>query len=243
MKQANLCEVFTSVQGEGIFAGRVQLFIRFSGCNIKCYYCDTINSLEKVGEVFFEKKPLTGKFKALINPVCEDVLISYVKNIINNYPIHSISLTGGEPLLQVDFLKSFLVKIKKFKPIHLETNGTMPDNLLKILKYIDFISMDLKTEYFKEDGFIAKQTKFLRISARKLCQVKIVVTKKLSEDTFRQSVSIIEKINRKIPLILQPNSREIKEVKSKLIKFYKIASQNLENILILPQLHLIMDLK
>lgn len=243
MNQANLCEVFTSIQGEGIFAGRVQLFIRFSGCNINCYYCDTKDSLDKTQKALLEIRPLSGKFKSILNPVGEDILISYVKNAIKKYPTHSISITGGEPLLQVDFLESFLMKIRRIKPIHLETNGTLPDNLNKILKYVDFISMDFKPDYFKNKGFIVEQTKFLKISSKKLCQVKIVITKKLSESYFLHSISIMQEVNKKIPLILQPNSKELSEVKSKLFKFYKIASHSLENVLILPQIHLLMDLK
>jgi organic radical activating enzyme len=243
MKLANLSEVFTSIQGEGVFAGRVQLFIRFTGCNLDCYYCDTLENREDKGFALFEKKPLTGKFQSINNPIEEDFLLSYVRDILKNNLIHSISITGGEPLLYSDFLKSFLPKMFKQKPVHLETNGTLPEKLKKVIDYIDFVSMDFKTDYFNKEGFLEQQEEFLWCASKKKCQAKIVITKKIKEEPFKHAISIIEKVDRKIPLILQPNFGEIKQLKSKLIKFYKIASQRLENILIIPQIHKFMDLK
>ncbi len=238
-----MCEIFTSLQGEGVFAGRVQLFIRFSGCNIRCYYCDTKEAFKDNEFALIEKIPLSNKFKKIKNPINNDYLISYIRNISKSNFVHSISLTGGEPLLHVDFLKNFVSKIHKFKPLHLETNGTLPDNLRQIIDYIDFISMDFKIQFFKKEDFLCLQESFLRISARKKCQVKIVVTKRTDEKTFLQAIKLIEGVDKKIPLILQPNTKEIKQLKAKLIKFYKLASQSLDNILILPQIHLLMDLK
>lgn len=243
MNQVNLCEIFTSIQGEGIFAGRAQLFIRFFGCNIKCYYCDTREAFEEQEFALFEKTPFSCKFKKIKNPITDNDLISYIKNILKGNFVHSISLTGGEPLLHVDFLESFIPKINKIKPIHLETNGTLPDNLRKIIKDIDFVSMDMKTDYFGKKGFLDAQKTFLEISSKKNCQVKVVVTKKLDEKSFIQAIEIIKEVDEKIPLILQPNTKELKQLKVKLLKFYKIASQTLDNVLILPQMHLLMDLK
>ena len=42
--QANLIEIFSSVQGEGRYVGCRQLFVRFEGCNLQCRYCDTENA-------------------------------------------------------------------------------------------------------------------------------------------------------------------------------------------------------
>ena len=53
-----------------------------------------------------------------------------------------MSFTGGEPLLSIDFLKEFLPQCKL--PVYLETNGTLYENLEQVIKYVDFISADIK---------------------------------------------------------------------------------------------------
>ena len=55
---------------------------------------------------------------------------------------HSISFTGGEPLLHADFIKNFLEE-HKFKSL-LETNGSLPNELQKIAELLDFVSLDIK---------------------------------------------------------------------------------------------------
>ena len=81
-------EIFASIQGEGPYVGYKQLFIRFCGCNLKCNYCDTDFSAESNYREFTAQE------------LAEEV---------NKYTdVHSISLTGGEPLLSVEFLKEFL---------------------------------------------------------------------------------------------------------------------------------------
>lgn len=244
MNLADLCEVFTSVQGEGLFVGRVQIFVRFSGCNISCSYCDTRKALEKKDFALIENSPFTGKFNKIKNPVFSDFLAGYIKKIVDIEPtIYSISLTGGEPLLYADFINDVIKKLKHLRPIHLETNGTLPDALKRIISEIDFISMDLKPEFFDESGFLERQRKFLELISNRKAQVKIVITENLREKHFQKAIEMIEKTNKFIPLILQPDSKSIKVLKRKLIRFYKIATKSVQNVLILPQIHVILGLK
>jgi len=124
INKARITEMFTSIQGEGLYVGERQLFIRFHGCNLSCRFCD-----EKRKE-----KDAFSEYEA--SELIKEIIISGKRNI---------SLTGGEPLLQADFLKEMLPALKKEgKRIYLETNGILTAGLLKILKYVDIISMDFK---------------------------------------------------------------------------------------------------
>lgn len=116
-------EIFTSVQGEGPYVGYKQLFIRFCNCNLKCNYCDTDFSGEEYEE--FDTAGL-------------------LERIAGYGSYHSISLTGGEPLLSADFLKRFLPLTGK--KIYLETNATLAEKLLEIKPFVDIISADIKLE-------------------------------------------------------------------------------------------------
>ncbi|HOJ31811.1 MAG TPA: 7-carboxy-7-deazaguanine synthase QueE, partial [bacterium] len=102
-----ICEIFNSIQGEGWRQGIPAVFIRFSGCNLRCKFCDT-------PQAFTEKNEMT-----------EETIVKTVKRLAKKYPgITNVVITGGEPYLQ-DFsmLVGMLKKAKFF--VAVETNGTI----------------------------------------------------------------------------------------------------------------------
>ena len=147
-------EIFTSIQGEGTYIGQKHIFIRFSKCNLNCKYCDT-------------------DFKSDLKEYSSDELYNYLKNI----DCGVISLTGGEPLLEAEFLEEFLKKyyLKLNKKIYLETNGTLTDKLAKIIDFVDIIAMDikLKSATGQENKFV-ENDKFLKIASEKETFLKVV---------------------------------------------------------------------
>ena len=134
-------EVFVSIQGEGLYVGLLQLFIRTAGCSLRCGYCDTSKSQERTKKCVIIE---TGRL--LDNPVDSQMLADAVEQIVGRTrTIHSISITGGEPLEQPDFLESFLKLTRRFgKPHYLETNGLHPEALERILYLVDIVSLDIK---------------------------------------------------------------------------------------------------
>ena len=123
--KTHINEVFSSIQGEGILIGRRQVFVRFSGCNLDCNYCDTSKSRDPLYGDLISTEELLNSINRLITP-----------------DFHSISFTGGEPLLHADFIKKFLEEYE-FKSL-LETNGSLPDELRKITELLDYVSIDIK---------------------------------------------------------------------------------------------------
>lgn len=110
-------EIFVTLQGEGHFTGTPSLFIRFSGCNLKCPFCDTQHSSYR--EMSADE---------IIAQACQT-------------SVSHVVLTGGEPSLQVDeVLLSALHNAKKF--IAIETNGTTP-----LLPGIDWVTLSPKKEW------------------------------------------------------------------------------------------------
>ena len=92
-------EIFYSLQGEGFHTGTPCVFIRFSGCNLKCRFCDT--------------KHEDGTM------MTDEEILDY----ISQFPSNNIILTGGEPSLWID--QSLIDKLHEAgKYIALETNGT-----------------------------------------------------------------------------------------------------------------------
>lgn len=182
MKTAQINEIFDSIQGEGPYIGYRQLFIRFCGCNINCAYCDT-------------------EFKTGSNYTTEE-LLKKIKTF-DLESIHSISLTGGEPLVHFEFLKEFLPQTNK--KIYLETNGTMEHALEEIIENIDIISMDFKIDSSSKIGDIFMRHEDFIKTARKYEKeifAKIVFDEKIQDFEINESIRLAGKYN--IPLILQP---------------------------------------
>ena len=92
-------EIFYSLQGEGFHTGTPAVFIRFSGCNLKCSFCDTQHE--------------------------EGVLMSdeEILDAVGEYPATTVILTGGEPSLWID--REFVDRLHRIgKYVCIETNGT-----------------------------------------------------------------------------------------------------------------------
>ncbi len=171
-------EIFASIQGEGPVVGYKQLFIRFCGCNLHCSYCDT--------------EFLTGE---------EFTPQSLYEKIIKEYDLktfHSISLTGGEPLLHAEFLQEFLPLIKGQTKIYLETNATLAQNLKQVKEHIDIISADIKLGMNTFD----KHKEFFKICDGVYTFAKIVFDENITDEEIQTCCKIGSDYN--IELVLQP---------------------------------------
>jgi len=110
-------ELFYSIQGESSYAGFPCFFIRLSGCNLRCGYCDSQYSLEEPGEIFS------------------------VREIVDRaatYPGVITEITGGEPLLQ-NGVYELITQLEKNHLVLLETNGacSIKDVSLRTVVIID----------------------------------------------------------------------------------------------------------
>ena len=114
-----ICEMFRSVQGEGSTIGTVTYFIRSSGCNLSCAWCDTKYSSSGGDELSV------------------DEIMKLVRNEKN------ICVTGGEPLLQSDIYDLLAALLAGGKKIVLETNGSVDISDVPKNESL-MISMDIK---------------------------------------------------------------------------------------------------
>jgi organic radical activating enzyme len=248
---ANMVEIFSSIQGEGMLVGLRQVFLRFHGCTMKCHYCDTRSTNTSTIPEFcqVEKTPGRQDFFSMRNPVSleniKDILEEWVCLVPHAH--HSMSLTGGEPLLHQEFLKRYLPELRKILPIYLETNGVLYTELSKCVGLLDHISMDFKLpSTTKCRPFWNEHQKFLEIAAQSNVYVKVVVSQETPETEIRKSCEIIASINKNIPLILQPLSAITgNETISPLSLFelQELASNLIKEVRIIPQTHKFLQLR
>ena len=127
----NVTEIFASIEGEGKRTGYMATFIRLTGCNLRCTYCDTKYSYGEENKV-----------------MSEDEIIEEVAR----YPWKRITLTGGEPLLQnIDSLVHSLA-LKGYE-VNIETNGSIP---LLAKRYVKmFYTMDWKCPSSGENNMMS----------------------------------------------------------------------------------------
>lgn len=199
--QANVVEVFSSIQGEGKYVGYRQVFVRFSGCNLKCKYCDTLVSHAPYKHCTIEKEAGSRRFIQYDNPIELDNLAECVKHLLA-LPHHSVSFTGGEPLFRADYIHALAKKISA--KLYLETNGTLYNELDKVIDDLDFISMDIKLPSIVGKELWTEHHRFLKKANCKDLFVKLVLSGETTREEFAEAIALIKEVNRKIPLILQP---------------------------------------
>jgi|SRR3989339_520131 len=248
--EVQLSEIFTSFQGEGPYLGVKQIFVRLAGCNLACQYCDTPQGLEIAPTFKYEPVPGEKKIENLKNSLSVSQLNELIEKIVKNTGhLHSISLTGGEPLLQVGFIKNWLPAVKNIikLPIYLETNGTLPDYLAEIIELIDIVALDFKlpsasggTAYWKEHA------KALETAYLKELFVKVVFTKETKIKEIEEAASLVAKIDNNIPFILQPVTPhgpiKHRPGMEEILAFHNIASRQLKNVRVIPQTHKLMGI-
>ncbi len=233
-----LLEFFLSIQGEGLFIGYPQIFIRFANCNFNCAYCDTLKR-DSDNFTFFKSPTET---ELIPNPVNTEVLLNCI-NYFNDIDYHSISLTGNEPLLSADFLKTFLPEIKN-KNIFLETNGSLPNELSKIIDYINIISMDFKfnsVSYMNIDYSVYNE--FIDIARRKMLYIKLVVSNDLTDADIDKFISL--NLPAHLPVVIQPltgSQNKISIKQTRLMDIYFKLKKYFNDCRIIPQSHKFMNL-
>jgi organic radical activating enzyme len=228
--ECRISEIFSSLQGEGTHVGEKHIFIRFEECHIHCTYCD-------------EDKP--GR------PMSIEEVVSEVEQLEKTHGPHAfVSLTGGEPLLYVTFLKNLMPRLKaQGLKLYLETNGILWRALEEVIGWCDCVAMDMKpASVTGEKNFYDEHRRFLELCRGKETFVKIVASKEIDLNEFLELVKITSGVAPQTPFILQPISGVIEghedpELMEKLAELQQIASRSLSQVRIVPRLHRILKIR
>jgi len=212
-------QIFFSVQGEGKNSGSPSIFVRFSGCNFICPWCDT-------------KYAQKGK-EMTVDDICK---------IIQNLQCKNIVFTGGEPFLQQDAILEIIKKLNRVSELYyyeVETNGTL-DVKEKLCELLDLITVSPKitVENYVYNNFYSELSKN--------CPELEVVFKFVVDNygEMEQTLNFInkEKINENI-IYLMPKATSITEQFTRLPKITKFVIRNhLSNLRVTSRLQYLSDL-
>lgn len=101
-------EIFYSLQGESTHAGRPCVFVRLSGCNLRCAYCDSAHAYEP------------GRSRR----------IDWIVELVQSYGVGLVEITGGEPLMQADTPRLARRLLDNDFQVLVETNGSLDIDLV-----------------------------------------------------------------------------------------------------------------
>ena len=243
---ADLIEIFSSLQGEGELLGRRQVFIRFAGCNLDCDYCDT--SFLSRSVCLVEEDSGFGALVEYETPVPLDRVVVLLKRWLTAYPKahHSISITGGEPLLHAELLELWLPHLRQLLPISLETNGTLPVALRLIVGHLDYVAMDVKLPSVTgQTTDWQAHADFLAVATQTSCSVKVIVGESTTDEELLQAAQLVQDVSPSTPIILQPVTRNNRVGVSvpRLLALQALVSAVHPEVLVIPQTHVFLGVK
>lgn len=167
-----LTEIFYSLQGEALTSGLPTIFIRLTGCPLRCVYCDTTYSF------------MGGKRWALTD------ILSHIAQ----YPCKRVCLTGGEPLAQPNAIALMELLIKNNYEVSLETAGALP---IKDVPVAVSTVMDLKTPSSGEvDKNLWSNLDYLTMND----QLKLVIMNREDYDWAKQQV-LTYQLDKKVAVV------------------------------------------
>lgn len=239
LDKVQLNEVFVSIEGEGIFAGTKTLFIRFSGCHLRCYWCDTKYSLS----------PKSGKTYT----IDEAKHLIYRKLQPN---IFKVNFTGGEPLLQPLSLVTLanFIKNELNMKTYLESSCYDWQRFKSVLPYFDICKIEFKTSDSKViepkfyDELIQNELKCLELALSrkdKISFVKIVFTKSTNVNEIRELTNKIFKssnIDNLSGITLQPSYQYDSPSAEQILKIYDEVYPYYKDVRVIPQMHKMLDM-
>lgn len=249
---ARVVELFSSIQGEAELIGVRQIFLRFFGCNIRCAWCDSPETLTApkgaMPPARLEVIPASAEWRFAENPVDLTELLDAI-DILNRTPHHSISLTGGEPLLHARFLSRLLPELQQRSlPAYLETNGLLPDHLARVIERIDYLAMDFKPPSCTGDpvaNWLQLHRRFLQVwneagrNARLL--LKIVVAGRADLEEMESCFRLAAELAPGASLTLQPVTPTAGFAGApsyqEMLQWQSRAARYVREVRLLPQLH------
>lgn len=243
----NVSEIFVSFQGEGVHAGRRQLFVRLAGCPLRCRYCDTPESLVPVATCRV-LGPDGSHGRA--NPLAPAALAAEVAALAAAAPpLHAVAVTGGEPLLQVDFLVEWLATHAPGLPVLLETAGILPQRLVRVLPWVAIVSLDFKCpSNTGERGRWEEHAACLAaaVAAGREVYVKVPVDEGTAPEEVERGARLCAALAPAAPLFLtpltEPDGVRLTVGPATLERLHARASVVHADVRVLPQLHKVLGI-
>lgn len=178
-----ISEVYESIQGEGEYVGEPSVFVRTTGCNLRCWFCDTpFTSWNPAGET------------RSLDDLCEQIL---------NWPTKHVVITGGEPLIQDDVVELARRLIEHDRFITVETAGSVylpvPCQLMSISPKLSNSTPSSERDalwHVRHDGFRHRPDVIRRLVSEYPYQFKFVIDRETDVDEVQEYLTEFPEIDK-----------------------------------------------
>ena len=152
----NVNEIFSSIDGEGLRSGALATFVRLSGCNLRCSYCDTEYAQE--------------------NDSGTEMPVAEIVEICDGLKNRHITLTGGEPLVRKDVVRicERISAIPGIEDVALTTNGLMLPVLGRDLVRAGATRINLSMDTLKTHTILKNKTIFIYFNVIFTIEIKYI---------------------------------------------------------------------
>ncbi|UCG50573.1 MAG: 7-carboxy-7-deazaguanine synthase QueE [Candidatus Latescibacterota bacterium] len=244
-------EIFCSIQGEGVYVGERQVFLRTAGCATTCRWCDTVWSKERTDVCVVHGR----ETRELTNPVTAVEALDETLTLVRaGAPVKTVSITGGEPLEQPAFVADIARRLKDHGlRVYLETNGLEVGGLGSMGSHVDVVAMDIKLPSATGKDHWDVHRDFLGALPGVEVFVKLVVEPITPFDEIEKAVRLIAGAGRDIPLVLQPESSAYLEGtrgargRSALLEMIERAQrfglEHVSDVRVIPQCHRLLNVR
>jgi len=229
-----LSEIFTSIEGEGVFFGTKTMFVRLAGCPLKCHWCDTPYAI-----------PMDSGDSYALDEVKEMISRDLQENTFK------VNFTGGEPLAQHEAVIGLakFVREKKGVKTYLESACYDSVRFAKVLPYIDICKIEFKMRDAKAvvdeknyNNLLKNELECLKIATKagKMPYIKVVVTNSTDVDEFSGLVKQVFRVaspKNIAGFIIQPSHKTDEPVLERLFAFYDAVYPFYSQVRVIPQLH------
>jgi organic radical activating enzyme len=238
-------EIFASVQGEGIYVGERQIFVRMAGCSAACSWCDTVSSKKKRAVCTVHGR----RRRSLENPLTVGETVAEVVRLVGESgPTRTVSLTGGEPLEQGVFVGSVARALRREGyRIYLDTNGLKTEALGEVVGHVDVVAVDIKLPSAVGKPQWRTHRAFLRALVGLDAFVKVVVDPSTPIGELRAAIRLVAEHDTRMPLVLQPEGAALfkdaggaarrKRMLALIDCAQRYALGRLEDVRVIPQCH------
>ncbi len=247
--QAPVFEIFSGIQGEGVMVGVRQVFVRLCGCNRHCRFCDTREACEPTAACAVEQAAGARRFAQWPNPLSVGQVLEALDALDAPRGLHhSVSLTGGEPLVHPGFVAALCPALReRGLGAYLETNGTLPDALGHVVEALDHVAMDVKLESATgEPTPWDAHRRFLALAAAHDPQVKAVVCAATTPDELARLAEMVAAVAADAPVVLQPVTAVpgvLPPSPMQVLAMQGTLRRRLPNVRVIPQVHKLMQQK
>lgn len=205
--RAALIEVFASIQGEGRFVGVPMAFVRVATCPLRCTYCDTPHSY--TAGAHFAVTSHDRDVRRQPNPATPEQVAASVRAVVGCAPLpHSVSVTGGEPLVYPAFVRALGETLGASYPLHLETAALDPGALRACLSAVTHLSADYKLpETVQGQDHGAAHVACVEAALAQggvSVDVKIVLIQETTDASFTTALARLQPFCADVVLVLQP---------------------------------------